>query len=362
MTTNRNNYLSTAKGIGIILMVMGHCGVPEPFGKFIYQFHMPLFFFCSGFFMKDILNLHNLYDYYIRRFKGIYIKFLFWSLLFLCLHNVFFRLNIYSGLITFRGEPSYLYGLSDFAKKAIKITFSMNEHEQLLRSFWFLKQLLIASIFVSTCNYIINKITHNRHASIYLLIAFIFMTLVSKKYNWALPAIWDISLVFMSSTFYLSGFIFRKFNLHEKFYNITYSTTMLVLLLLGLYILPWTNMLEYTLTTTIPFIIVAFSGTLLTINISRKLESYHIKYWFYYLGQNTMVIFALHMLCFKIGNLIKIGIYDMPIYHLAEFQIIYEHNTYFWIVYTIIGIVIPLFINLLMRRNQLTNRIWALFT
>lgn len=362
MANNKNNYISTAKGIGIILMVMGHCGIPEPFGKFIYQFHMPLFFFCSGFFLKDILNLRMLYETYRKRFKGIYIKFLFWSLLFLCLHNIFFRINIYSELITFRGEPSYLYDLSDFVRKAIKITFSMNEHEQLLRSFWFLKQLFIASILVSTCNYAISKISHSKYTSCYFLTAFLAMTFISKIYNWTLPAIWDLSLVFMSSTFYLSGYIFRKFNLLEKLYKTVYSTTMFLFLIIGLYILPWTNMLEYTVTTTIPFFIVAFSGTILTINISRKLESYPIKHWFYYLGQNTMVIFALHMLCFKVGNLIKIGIYGMPIFRLAEFQIIYEHNTYFWIVYTIIGIVIPLSTNLLMRRNQLTNRIWTLFT
>ena len=46
MSKDKNNFLSTAKGIGIILMVMGHSGVPGDIDKFIYQFHMPLFFFC----------------------------------------------------------------------------------------------------------------------------------------------------------------------------------------------------------------------------------------------------------------------------------------------------------------------------
>lgn len=362
MSNNRNNYLSIAKGIGIILMVMGHCGTPEPFGKFIAQFHMPLFFFCSGFFMKDILNHNMLYESYLKRFKSLYIKFICWSLLFLGLHNVFFHLNIYNDIILFHGQPSYLYSLSDFAFKAFKIAFSMNEHEQLLRSFWFLKQLLIASILVSTILYLTNRFTQHKHAHLIILLGLFVMTLVSKYYDWSVPAIWDISLVFMSSTFYLSGYIFKKYNILSKLNNAISSISCISFLLIGLYVLPWTNMLEYTIATTIPFFIVAFSGTILTINISRKLESYNAKYWFYYIGQNTMVIFALHMLCFKIGNLIIIGIYDMPIYHLAEFYIIYEHNTFFWIVYAIIGISVPLLINFLMKRYKYTNRIWSHFT
>ena len=361
MPNYKDNYLSTAKGIGIVLMVIGHCGVPEPFGKFIYQFHMPLFFFCSGYFIKDILTRNDLYKTFLKRFKGIYIKFLCWSLLFLCLHNVFFHLNIYNDIILYRGEPSCLYDLSDYVKKAFKIAFSMNEHEQLVRSFWFLKQLFLSSILVSTLIYLTNIITENKHAHIILLFGLFTMTLISKYNNWTLPAIWDISLVFMSSTYYLSGYIFRKYNILGKLYNITTSIISLSFLIIGLYILPWTNMLEYSFTTTIPFFITAFSGTILTLNISQALEKNKIKHFLYYLGQNTMVIFTLHMLCFKVGNLIKIAIFDWPTYRLAEFQIIYEHNSLFWIIYTIIGIGLPLLINLFMKKNRYVNQIWSYF-
>lgn len=42
--------ISIAKALGIILMVVGHSGCPEILARFIYLFHMPLFFFCSGYF------------------------------------------------------------------------------------------------------------------------------------------------------------------------------------------------------------------------------------------------------------------------------------------------------------------------
>lgn len=359
MSNNKNNYLSTAKGIGIILMVMGHSGVPCNIDKFIYQFHMPLFFFCSGYFINIIEDRRTLLVFYKKKIKGIYLKFICWSILFLLLHNIFIDLNIYNNAIP--NWEEYPYNSQLFIKKAVKIIFSMNGHEQLLRSFWFLKQLLLASLLVSTILYFSQKITQHKHTHLISLIGLSILTLISKKFTWSLPAIWDISLVFMSSTFFLFGYIFRKYNVIKKLSNIISSVISLILLFIGLYILPWTNMLEYTLATTVPFFIVAISGIVLTINISQKIESFRIKYFFYYLGQNTMPIFALHMLCFKIGNLLKIVIYGLPLYRLAEFQIIEDYNTCFWIIYTVIGISVPLLIDYLMKQSNTTKKIWNCF-
>lgn len=359
MNKDKNNFLSTAKGIGIVLMVIGHCGVPWDIDKFIYQFHMPLFFICSGYFINSIEDKKSLLNVYRKKFKGLYLKFIFWSLIFLSLHNLFIDLNIYNDAISTWAE--YPYSAQQFINKAVKIIFTMNGHEQLVRSFWFFKQLFLASIFVSTLLFIINKVTNYKHIHLILFIGLLIMTIISKYYNWAIPAIWDISLVFMSSTFYLSGYIFRKYNILSKLSNSTYSILFFTFLVIGVYVLPWINMLEYTYQTTIPLFFVAISGTILTLNIAQKLETYKTRHIFYYLGQNTMVIFALHMLCFKIGNLFKIIIYDFPMHRLAEFQIIEDNNTFFWVVYTIIGITIPLLFDYIMKQSKYTRKIWKYF-
>ena len=57
-------WLDTAKGIGIILVVLGHSMSPiltghmvmESLYKFLYMFHMPLFFFLSGVVSEKLLN------------------------------------------------------------------------------------------------------------------------------------------------------------------------------------------------------------------------------------------------------------------------------------------------------------------
>ena len=49
----RIEYIDIAKGMGIILMIMGHIGYGELFHRFIHAFHMPLFYFCAGLLYKE---------------------------------------------------------------------------------------------------------------------------------------------------------------------------------------------------------------------------------------------------------------------------------------------------------------------
>lgn len=53
----RDKTADIAKGIGIILMIVGHCSfcfVEYPWViRFIYSFHMPLFFIITGLFIKE---------------------------------------------------------------------------------------------------------------------------------------------------------------------------------------------------------------------------------------------------------------------------------------------------------------------
>lgn len=48
MKKNRMTYLDMAKGIGILLMIVGHTISLGWQKDLIYSFHMPLFFVCSG--------------------------------------------------------------------------------------------------------------------------------------------------------------------------------------------------------------------------------------------------------------------------------------------------------------------------
>lgn len=82
----RKKYLDVAKGIGVILVVLGHLVTYEgAISKWIFSFHMPLFFFCSGMVFKeqkDFIDLlkrslkKNLKPYVVFLMIGIVITFI----------------------------------------------------------------------------------------------------------------------------------------------------------------------------------------------------------------------------------------------------------------------------------------------
>ncbi|MEO8354988.1 MAG: acyltransferase family protein [Chloroflexota bacterium] len=69
--SKRIEYIDIAKGIGILLVVMGHndFAVVSPYAyKVIYSFHMPLFFFLSGYFINPSIGFWNFFK---KRFNSL---------------------------------------------------------------------------------------------------------------------------------------------------------------------------------------------------------------------------------------------------------------------------------------------------
>lgn len=52
LEVNRIDYIDVFRGFGILLMVIDHIGMGYKFSYFVHAFHMPMFFFLSGFFFK----------------------------------------------------------------------------------------------------------------------------------------------------------------------------------------------------------------------------------------------------------------------------------------------------------------------
>lgn len=130
----RDKTLDIAKGICIILMVIGHSGCPTYLYDFIYMFHMPCFFFISGWLLSD-KYLSNLKRGLYQKAKGSYYPFVKWTLIFLLFHNVFASMHIYENY----------YSWQTFMERIIR-TFTMTGSESLLGGFWFLISLFWASI------------------------------------------------------------------------------------------------------------------------------------------------------------------------------------------------------------------------
>ena len=126
-TDGRDPFLDLLKGIGILGVVAGHCGV---FGNFFYVFHVPLFFFLSGITYRDSSSLPFrcwLWPELKKLLRRLWLPFVLFNGLFLLGHNLFFRLGWYSSSLSFREYPERIFRI---------LTFGGGE--QLLGALWFL--------------------------------------------------------------------------------------------------------------------------------------------------------------------------------------------------------------------------------
>lgn len=335
---SRNNYISIAKAIGIILMVVGHSGCPSAICNFIYLFHMPLFFVCSGYFYKEIADKASLLYFYKKRINGLYLPYLKWSILFLLLHNVFRYFNI---------TGSVIYQAQDYIRQLIRLV-TMTDYELLIRPFWFIKELLFASVIVAS----ISMIRAHLFPQIgtFTLLFFSLAIAIFAKFLPLIPLIGDCSLLFLSIAYFYSGVLIQKYKP-----SIPFTTSVLIVsffvVLIGSMLFTGTIDMRFTTAKNILlYFLLSLSGVIMVLCVSKKLENISFKFTLYYIGNHTMPILALNLLALKLGNLIKIWIYNLPINKLSSYTVIYEHNTYFWIIYTIIGISTPLLLNFLYHK------------
>lgn len=327
---SRNNYISIAKAIGIILMVVGHSGCPHTLGKFIYLFHMPLFFVCSGYFYKGITNRASLIIFYKKRIKGLYLPYFKWSLLFLLFHNIFRYLHV---------TGSKIYQIQDYIKQFVRLV-TMTDYELLIRPFWFIKELFLASIIVASFSMIHTSFFPKIRTFTLLLIALAIAFVA--KFIPLIPLIGDSSILFLSISYFYAGLLIREYKDSLQFSSLIMIVSFLIVLIGSILFRGTIDMRYTTITNMFPYFILSLFGVMMVLCLSKKLELFSFNSLLYYIGNHTMPILALNLLALKLGNLIKIWIYDLPISDLSSYTVIYVYNSYFWVIYTIIGTTIPI--------------------
>lgn len=116
------------------------------------------------------------------------------------LHNVFYDFNIYNDSYGFRGNVSSVYSLKETLIKAVDITIGMHGNEQLLGGYWFLPQLLFASLI----GFAVIRYIKNLYAGfIWVTLA----TIVSSYFNLHMPYFPIRSLTLLSTMFFVWTFI-----------------------------------------------------------------------------------------------------------------------------------------------------------
>ena len=339
----RDSSIDIVKGIGIILMVIGHSGCSKWLHDFIYAFHMPLFFICSGYFYKPISTGEGQLTFCKKRINGLYVPYVKWSILFLLLHNVFYKLNIYSDSYGYMGSTSSLYDFMDVVVRLKDILLSMEGHEDLLGGFWFLRVLLFASLGYSVIDLLLNK-WKNRNLKNAIVFCALFGLTIFAWYTSMHVWVFDsLFLIMYGCLFFVVGYLYKSYSLTLCLNKSWVNLICLLLVFIGSVLIP-TEMICVPVKWILPYMIVASAGSLLMFNAARFLSRYKFSSVLVYVGRHTMLILALHFLSFKIINLIKVYAYNLPIKMLSCFLVVEEHNLYYWVAYVAVGVCVPLII------------------
>ncbi len=331
-----DNSVSFAKGVGIMLMVLGHTFFSAYGYTVIYMFHMPLFFFLSGYCFKNS-HLADFGNFTKKRVRNIYVPFVKYCLILLLLHNVFFHLNIYNDLYGFEGEVSHLYSVSDYVKKILLIFFCLSGNEQLLGGYWFLHTMFFAS-------FIFYGLLKLKVPVIGGIVSLLLSTLLYFKGIPVLNIYCGAKELFAVSCM-MAGYLYKSYSI-DTYVN-KYSTYVILgcVLLLILGSVYWHGeMLDMKWTHTIPYYISAIAGSIIVLKASKWLtdKTHWLSDLVSYIGNKTIEILTWHFLCFKIVSLVIIACYGLPIEHLAEFPVIRPYHVQgWWILYFVIGVAVP---------------------
>ena len=329
----RNIALDAIKGLCIVLMVIAHSGAPRWLVIMISTFHMPIFFMISGFLLKP-KYITDLKTFTKRKFKTIWWPYAKWTIIFVILHNVFTSLNLYDTA----------YSLKEILMRILK-GLCMSSTEQLLGGFWFLAALMFASVV----SIIYLKIAGTSRISIIsgilgsLGLAWIMTIPAMPKIPYFNPA------NLLSTSFFLTGFWIATENLHV----ISRKWPVIVggIAALGIGSI-WIQsaVTNVTYITILPYYISAsvISWSLIVLFWRVRPESnwkYVVK-----IGSRTLDILIFHFLAFKIVTWFRVWFFGLDQAQMSQFPVIDFRDVqlkldFYWIIYSIIGIGIPLLLS-----------------
>lgn len=331
---HRSQNLDIIKGIGIILVVLGHCGCPAE--HFIYLFHMPIFFMASGYVLNTVYsdNLSNVWTLIRKRLKSLWLPCFLFNTIFLLLSGVFIKYNIYPEDV--KTAPSLINGIFFNALMYMK-------GGPLAGATWFLGTLFEVTIIYTFLDYIFKRL----HVKFREIVNFLFgLTLFVVSFYLIEQDIRIHSIVEHIAGAYVVfaiGVLLKKLSLNAigfGYWIAIFSVTLAILLVCNQY--GSVDLSESVYTAPWFYLLCAISGWFLIYSVSVSVSKFsRLANTTCRVGQHTVCIIGLHFLAFKIVTYLQICIYDLPIEKLSNFPYLIA-EPFWWVVYTVIGLGVPL--------------------
>ena len=289
--SKRIAYLDIAKGIGILLVVLGHnyvrISIPG-MGKFIFSFHMPFFFLLSGMLFKAHYPILVLFK---RRFATLIRPYLVSIVI---LYSVYLFYTETKLITILRRVIRSMYASGNYIEWA---------------QLWFLPHLFILNMFAGALFLLFyGRIKRLWLRTVFLMgllwvgIAFLpiyYMKEVSIGGKMilldGLPASMDLLLI--TTTYFLIGYEFRR-RIPERFFASIWSLVISGLMLIALNIVfPYrVDLFFRTYDSYIVNTLEGLSGSIFVLSISSRiaLKQNRLSEFFKYFGEITIILLIFH--------------------------------------------------------------------
>lgn len=357
MTTKesqRDIQIDVMRGIAIVLMVLGHCSFP--FTDFIYLFHMAFFFMISGYCYKakSSDSVKSVSKFFFRKIKSLWFPYVLWNAIFVLLNNFFIKVNVYTDnqelLNSVEGTYITLHHTMSVKEMVTNIAKSLffGGGTTMGGAFWFLESLFMVSVAYVFCDFAIKRFCNKRKFQL-VLQAVVSMVALGAGYICYLRGFKTLGIDRMLSYYWLFffGVLLKETGLHKRimssYRSIKVAGCFVGIALCGRFGSVYLDNNNYT--NPLFFIVVSIMGWFLIEALADLVIHFKIgtKMWGV-IGQNTLAIVVLHFLCFKIVSGIGVLINGEPAYLVAAFPVLYKDG-FWWILYTIVAITIPVLLN-----------------
>lgn len=287
------SWINIAKGLGIIFIVYGHSYPPEVIYHFFYYFHIPLFFFISGYLFNK--PQPSFIKITIHKFKTLMIPFY--------VYGFFMTLLIY-----------LLYYLKGSLSEEIAIHYLMGlingKGSNLANSdLWFLPSLFFTNLFAYIA---LKKLDFRRYILFELAIIFVFTSLTDRVGN----SVYSITTVPPALFFFIMGYLYkeREFEINSFKYLTLYGGVVLAIFSFSYFFLHHTVDIggNYYGKSIILLFLNGLLGTLLIIFISKKIKS---NSFLEYIGTISLYIFIFHQIFVPITDIIN-NLFEIEKYFL----------------------------------------------